>query len=141
MIETLFTGIIKSQKKKIQIKFLRVVLNLCGGNIDTTIFGRCLDRGLAAEGRLLKFSVTVSDRPGGISDLCKLISSIGVSIKDILHERAWVISDVFSVEVNAFSFFSLFFLTIQFRILGKSRMRNKRLPTCYRTARDTRKKL
>lgn len=83
-----------------ELRGKRIVLNLCGGNIDTTVFGRCLDRGLAAEGRLLKFSVTVSDRPGGIADLCKLICSIGVSIKDILHERAWVMSDVFSVEVK-----------------------------------------
>lgn len=80
--------------------FTRVVLNLCGGNIDTTILGRCLERGLAADGRLVKFSVTVSDRPGGIAELCRLISSIGVSIKDILHERAWVTRDVFSVEVK-----------------------------------------
>ncbi|XP_022913798.1 L-threonine ammonia-lyase isoform X2 [Onthophagus taurus] len=83
-----------------ELKGKRVVLNLCGGNIDTTILGRCLERGLAADGRLLKFVVTVSDRPGGISDLCKLISSVGVSIKDILHERAWVTCDVFSVEVK-----------------------------------------
>lgn len=60
------------------------------GNIDTTTFGRCLERGLAAEGRLMKFTVTVSDRPGGICDLCKLIASCGVSIKDIMHERAWL---------------------------------------------------
>jgi len=83
-----------------ELKGKRVVLNLCGGNIDTTILGRCLERGLAAEGRLLKLSITVSDRPGGISELCRLISSIGVSIKDILHERAWVMNDVFSVEVK-----------------------------------------
>lgn len=44
--------------------------------------------------------MTVSDRPGGISDLCRVISSIGVSIKDVIHERAWVTSDVFSVEVS-----------------------------------------
>lgn len=48
----------------------------------------------------MKFKVTVSDRPGGISELCKLISSLGVSIKDVIHERAWVASDVFSVEVR-----------------------------------------
>jgi threonine dehydratase len=76
-----------------------VVLILSGGNIDTTILGRCLERGLAADGRLVKFKVTVSDRPGGISELCKVIGSIGVSIKDVIHERAWVTSDVFSVEV------------------------------------------
>lgn len=73
---------------------------LSGGNIDTTILGRCLERGLAADGRLVKCKVTVSDRPGGISELCRLIGSIGVSIKDVIHERAWVASDVFSVEVK-----------------------------------------
>lgn len=67
--------------------------------MDTTLLGRCLERGLAADGRLIRLKVTVSDRPGGVADLCKLIASIGVSIKDILHERAWVASDVFSVEV------------------------------------------
>lgn len=33
----------------------RVVLLLCGGNIDTTTFGRCLERGLASEGRLNRY--------------------------------------------------------------------------------------
>ena len=78
----------------------RIVLILSGGNIDTTILGRCLERGLAADGRLVKLKVTVSERPGGILELCKLIGSIGVSIKDVIHERAWVTSDVFSVEVT-----------------------------------------
>lgn len=78
----------------------RVVLLVCGGNIDTTILGRCLERGLCADGRLVRFIVTVSDRPGGIAELCKMLSSIGVSIKDIMHERAWVKTDVFSVDVK-----------------------------------------
>lgn len=47
----------------------------------------------------MKFSVTVSDRPGGITDLCKVISSCGVCIKDIMHERAWL-KDIYSVEVK-----------------------------------------
>ncbi|KAK9293948.1 hypothetical protein QLX08_011246 [Tetragonisca angustula] len=83
-----------------ELKGKRVVLLLCGGNIDTTILGRCLERGLAAEGRLLKFTVTVSDRPGGIAELCRMLASIGVSIKDIMHERAWIMSDIFSVDVK-----------------------------------------
>ncbi|XP_076637263.1 serine racemase isoform X3 [Colletes latitarsis] len=83
-----------------ELKGKRVVLPLCGGNIDTTILGRCLERGLAAEGRLLKFTVTVSDRPGGIAELCRMLADIGVSIKDIMHERAWIMSDIFSVDVK-----------------------------------------
>lgn len=73
---------------------------MCGGNIDTTVLGRCLERGLAVDGRLVKFSVTVSDRPGGIAELTRLLANLGVSIKDILHERAWLKSDIFSVEVR-----------------------------------------
>lgn len=78
----------------------RVVIPLCGGNIDTTVLGRCLDRGLAADGRLVKFTVTVSDRPGGIAELTRLLANLGVSIKDMLHERAWIRNDIFSVEVK-----------------------------------------
>ena len=48
-----------------------MVIPLCGGNIDTTILGRCLDRGLAADGRLVKFSCTISDRPGGMAELVR----------------------------------------------------------------------
>lgn len=77
----------------------RVVVLLCGGNIDTTVFGRCLERGLAAEGRLVKFNVEVSDRPGGINDLCARLVRLGVSIKDIMHERAWL-RDIYTVEVK-----------------------------------------
>lgn len=78
----------------------KVVVPICGGNIDTTLLGRCLERGLAADGRLITFNVTVSDRPGGIAELARIISNVGVSIKDILHERAWVRTATFSVTVR-----------------------------------------
>merc|ERR1711953_125151 len=81
-----------------ELKGKKVVIPLCGGNIDTTILGRCLDRGLAADGRLVKFSCTISDRPGGMSELVSLLSELGVSIKDITQERAWIKNDIFSVE-------------------------------------------
>jgi threonine dehydratase len=78
----------------------KVVITLCGGNIDTTVLGRCLERGLAADGRLCRFVVTVSDRPGGIAELTRRIASIGVSLKDIFHERAWLKSDIFNAQVK-----------------------------------------
>ncbi len=39
--------------------FLRVVIPLCGGNIDTTVLGRVLEHGLVADKRLLKFWLIV----------------------------------------------------------------------------------
>ena len=51
---------------------------LCGGNIDTTILGRCLERGMAADSRLVRLTVRVQDRPGGLKDLTQLLCDEGV---------------------------------------------------------------
>eukprot|EP00596_Hydrurales_sp_CCMP1899_P002043 CAMPEP_0119041510 /NCGR_PEP_ID=MMETSP1177-20130426/12500_1 /TAXON_ID=2985 /ORGANISM="Ochromonas sp, Strain CCMP1899" /LENGTH=484 /DNA_ID=CAMNT_0007007623 /DNA_START=95 /DNA_END=1549 /DNA_ORIENTATION=+ len=78
----------------------KVVVPLCGGNIDTTVLGRVIDRGLAADQRLVRFSATVSDRPGGIATLARDLADMGVSVKDIYHERAWLHSRVDQVMVK-----------------------------------------
>lgn len=44
--------------------------------------------------------ITVSDRPGGIAELCNIIAKNGGSMKDIFHERAWLKQDIFSVRVS-----------------------------------------
>ncbi|XP_028176507.1 uncharacterized protein LOC114364520 isoform X2 [Ostrinia furnacalis] len=82
------------------LKGKKVVCVLSGGNIGTTVLSRALERGMAAEGRLVKFKVTVNDRPGGMADLCALLAGIGVTVRDCIPERAWVKGDVFSVEIR-----------------------------------------
>ncbi|CAF0849304.1 unnamed protein product [Rotaria sordida] len=83
-----------------ELKGKKVVIPLCGGNIDTTVLGRVLERGLVADKRLLKVWLTVSDRPGSLAHMCKLFSNAGASVKDIYHERAWLKSDMFSVQIQ-----------------------------------------
>lgn len=78
----------------------KVCLLLCGGNIDTSVLGRVLDRGLAADSRLVRFGATVSDRPGGIAQLTRDMADLGASVKDIYHERAWLHSRVDQVIVK-----------------------------------------
>jgi len=82
------------------LKGKRVVNILTGGNIDSTVLGRSIERGLAVDGRLFKFDVVVSDRPGGIAELTTRTAALGASIKDIFHERAWLSASVFSVLVR-----------------------------------------
>ncbi|VDO95372.1 unnamed protein product [Soboliphyme baturini] len=84
-----------------ELKGKKVVVLLCGANIDTAILGRCLERGLAEDGRLINFQITVSDRPGGTAEITHLLMKSGVSIRDIFHERAFLKSDVFSVRVSS----------------------------------------
>ncbi|DAZ96283.1 TPA: hypothetical protein N0F65_008316, partial [Lagenidium giganteum] len=82
------------------LKGKRIVLPLCGGNIDIPVLGRVIERGLAADGRLVRFVATVSDRPGGIAQLANMLWECGVSVKDIYHERAWVHASVSHVAVK-----------------------------------------
>jgi threonine dehydratase len=77
----------------------RVVLLLCGGNIDPNVLSRVIERGLVADGRLCRFTAVISDRPGGLADLAKEIASTGASIKQVVHDRAFAGSDVSAVHV------------------------------------------
>lgn len=64
-----------------KFKGKKVVVPLCGGNVDTPVLGRVMERGLAADHRLIRFTATVSDRPGGIASLTRCIADVGGSIK------------------------------------------------------------
>ena len=77
----------------------RVVLLLCGGNIDPNVLSRVIERGLVADGRLGRFTAVISDRPGGLADLAGLIASTGASIKQVVHDRAFASPDVSAVNV------------------------------------------
>ena len=77
----------------------RVVLLLCGGNIDPNVLSRVVERGLVADGRLSRFTAMISDRPGGLADLTAQIASAGASIKQVVHDRAFAGSDVSAVHV------------------------------------------
>jgi len=77
----------------------RVVLLICGGNIDPNVLSRVIERGLVADGRLGRFTAVISDRPGGLADLAAQIASAGASIKQVVHDRAFASSDVSAVNV------------------------------------------
>ncbi len=76
----------------------KVVLCVCGGNIDPAILGRVIEKGLVHDGRLARFTVRISDRPGGLAELSRVIAQAGASIKDIAHDRAFSGPDVSAVH-------------------------------------------
>jgi threonine dehydratase len=76
-----------------------VVLCLCGGNIDLPILPRLIETALVADGRLTRFTATISDRPGGLARLASLIAETGAGIVDVTHDRAFAGPDVTAVNV------------------------------------------
>lgn len=82
-----------------ELKGKKVVLPLCGGNIDLTTLDRVLERGLAFDGRLCRFTATISDRPGGLARFAGLIAEEGASVMHIAHDRAFN-DDINTVTVH-----------------------------------------
>jgi threonine dehydratase len=82
------------------LKGKKVVLPLCGGNIDTSTLGRILERGLAHDGRLCRMTVTISDRPGGLARFASILAEEGASIIEIDHDRAFASDDITLVVVH-----------------------------------------
>ncbi len=82
-----------------ELRGKRVVLLLCGGNIDPNVLSRVIERGLVADGRLSRFRALISDRPGGLADLTAQIAAAGASIKQVVHDRAFASSDISAVQV------------------------------------------
>jgi threonine dehydratase len=83
-----------------ELKGKKVVLPLCGGNIDLNTLDRVIERGLASDGRLYQFTTTISDRPGGLARFAGLLAEEEASIIDISHDRAFADDDITTVAVH-----------------------------------------
>ncbi|MGD1030742.1 MAG: threonine ammonia-lyase [Opitutaceae bacterium] len=81
-----------------ELKGRRTVLIVSGGNIDPSVLSRVIEKGLVHDGRLTRFTARISDRPGGLAELCRVIAAAGASIKDVAHDRAFSGPDVSAVS-------------------------------------------
>ncbi|MBB5039447.1 threonine ammonia-lyase [Prosthecobacter dejongeii] len=77
----------------------RVVVLLTGGNIDPLAHSRVIERGLAADGRIYRFDVLLSDRPGGLAHLSALLATAGANVTEIVHNRTFSGPDLSRVHV------------------------------------------
>jgi len=89
-----------SDRYGLNLKGKKVVLTLCGGNIDVNLIARIIERGLASDGRLTRLVASISDRPGSLAQLLSVIASTGASIKEISHDRNFGPADVARVAVS-----------------------------------------
>ena len=64
-----------------------LVLVLSGGNIDVTMLGNIIERGLVRSHRKMQISVTLIDKPGSLQKLSDLLSNLGANIVKIDFDR------------------------------------------------------
>lgn len=69
------------------IKGKNIVLVICGGNIDVNLLERIIDRGLIESHRKVRIRVPISDRPGTLHHLTKIIKDASANILQVVHDR------------------------------------------------------
>lgn len=64
--------------------------NVCclvsGGNIDVTILSRVIERGLKMSGRTANITIALSDKPGQLSDVSRIIAQTGANVTSINYD-------------------------------------------------------
>ncbi|MDT7950652.1 MAG: threonine ammonia-lyase [Acetobacteraceae bacterium] len=78
----------------------RVGTVVCGGNIDGRILANVLLRGLLRDGRLLRLTMDIPDRPGVLADIATRIGDSGGNIIEVVHQRLFDAPSVQSAELE-----------------------------------------
>jgi threonine dehydratase len=86
--------------KKAALVGRRVVLVLSGGNIDVNMISRIIERGLVKDGRLVRLSLVLQDRPGALFRLAGLVAGTRANILHIVHDRAFSRAPIGETEVE-----------------------------------------
>ncbi len=64
--------------------------NVCclvsGGNIDVTILSRVIERGLKMSGRKANITIALSDKPGQLSDVSRIIAETGANVTSVNYD-------------------------------------------------------
>ena len=75
--------------KKLSLAKKNIGLIVSGGNIDMNLISRIIETGLIQDGRLGRFSIVISDRPGSLARLAQRVADLGANILQISHSRGF----------------------------------------------------
>jgi len=65
----------------------RVVLVISGGNVDSPLLGRIINKGLIKRGRIMNFQVLLNDRPGSLAKMLGEVAKLKANVLRIDHNR------------------------------------------------------
>ncbi|WP_280547490.1 threonine ammonia-lyase [Halomonas sp. 11-S5] len=79
----------------------KVGLVLCGGNIDMLALSSVIQRGLVRTGRIVRVRVGISDVPGSLAELTRLLAEQRANVIQIAHQRTFTDLSLRATEVEA----------------------------------------
>ena len=73
---------------KIPLQGKNIVCIVSGGNIDVNIIDRVITRGLLLSGRKTSFIIQLTDKPGQLTDVSKIIADNGGNVVAVDYDNA-----------------------------------------------------
>jgi threonine dehydratase len=86
--------------KKVPLTGKNAGLIVSGGNIDMNLISRIIETGLIQDGRLGRFSIVISDRPGSLARLAQRVADLGANILQISQSRGFGAMAIGETEVE-----------------------------------------
>jgi threonine dehydratase len=86
--------------KRVRLEGKTTVLLLGGGNIDVNLIARIIERGLVKDGRIVRLTVLLRDRPGSLARLTALVAETRANVLHIGHDRAFSRARLGETEVE-----------------------------------------
>ncbi len=65
----------------------KVGLIVSGGNIDSRLLSTLILRGMVRDGRITRLKFEITDTPGQLSDISRIIGEEGANIIEVIHQR------------------------------------------------------
>lgn len=62
---------------------------VCGGNIDVSLLAMMIERGLVKDGRRTRLRIHLTDRPGALHGMTKILADARANIVQTSHDRAY----------------------------------------------------
>ncbi|MFY7992334.1 MAG: threonine ammonia-lyase [Bacteriovoracaceae bacterium] len=81
----LFDTFYKKNPNKFKNK--KVVIVVCGGNIDVNLLERIIDKGMIESNRKVRLLIPIIDRPGSLNHITGIIKDTGANILQAIHDR------------------------------------------------------
>lgn len=82
-------GLAALLQKKTSLNGQRTAVVVGGGNIDVTLLSKIIERGLVKDGRRTRVRIHLTDRPGSLHHLTKIIADLRANIVQTAHDRAY----------------------------------------------------
>jgi threonine dehydratase len=76
-------------EKKTSLHGEKTAVLVCGGNIDVTLLSKIIERGLVKDGRWIRIRIHLTDRPGSLHNLTRIIAEQRANIVQTAYDRAY----------------------------------------------------